>query len=63
MGEIHEIENQGFRMKVNCANVVLRFSKEESSDIKGKVRDILVEAYEERFQKLICKNPYPTVSN
>lgn len=42
--------NPVFRLRINDANVVIRFSETESSGVKDRVREILTEAYEERFE-------------
>ena len=42
-----------FRVNVNGAAVTVRFSETEMPDIKTKIRDILTESYEERFQRKI----------
>lgn len=40
------------QLSLNSSVVTVMFSGSDSgTDIKGKVRDILTEAYEERFQK------------
>ncbi len=43
-------ENKMFRIRVNGIVVRVRFSEERSADVKCKIRDILTEAYQERFQ-------------
>ncbi len=40
-----------FRLYVKGADVTVRFSKEESEDVKCRVRDILTGAYGERLQR------------
>lgn len=47
------------RLDVNGAVVMVRFSKTETPDIKDRIRDILTESYEERFQRNIqeCMEP------
>ncbi len=42
--------NPVFRLRINDANVVIRFSETESFGVKDRVREILTEAYEERFE-------------
>ncbi len=42
--------NKMFRIRVNGIVVRVRFSEERSADVKCKIRDILTEAYQERFQ-------------
>lgn len=39
------------RLHVNDSTVTVMFSNQEESDVKNRVRDILTEAYEERFQR------------
>jgi len=45
-----------FRLYVKGAAVTVRFSEEESEDVKCRVRDILTGAYGERLQRdsLLC---------
>ena len=45
-----------FRLYVKDADITVRFSEEESEDVKCRVRDILTGAYGERLQreKLLC---------
>ena len=45
-----------FRLYVKDADVTVRFSEEESKDVKCRVRDILTGAYGERLQRenLLC---------
>lgn len=38
-------------MRVSGRDVLVRFSGSGEPDVKNKVRDILTEAYEERFQR------------
>lgn len=47
------------RLDVNGAVVLVRFSKTEMPDIKDRIRNILTESYEERFQRKIqqCMEP------
>lgn len=48
------------QLSLNSSAVTVMFSGSDSgTDIKGKVRDILTEAYEERFQKefMPCGQP------
>jgi len=49
------VENPTFQLPVNGNIVTVRFSMEESENIKEKVRDILTEAYEERFYKEVVQ--------
>jgi len=48
------VENPAFCLRVNGVSVTIRFSEDESADIKNKVREILTEAYEDRFQKILA---------
>lgn len=43
--------NPVMRLHINSSAVTIMFSGSEGTDVKNKVRDILTEAYEERFQK------------
>lgn len=43
--------NPVFRLCINGAAVTVRFSEEESADVKCRVRNILTRAYGERIQK------------
>ena len=47
--EIGEIS--GFQLRINDSAVSVRVSSSAEQDIRTKVRDILTEAYEERFQQ------------
>ena len=42
-----------FRIDINGAVVTVRFSDTETADVKARVRDILTESYEERFQRTV----------
>lgn len=44
-------EISGFQLRINDSAVPVRFSSSAEQDIRTKVRDILTEAYEERFQQ------------
>ena len=48
-----------FRFDINGAAVTVRFSDTETADVKDKIREILTESYEERFQRNIqeCVQP------
>ncbi len=48
-----------FRLNMNGAAVTVRFSDTETADVKARIRDILTESYEERFQRNIqeCAQP------
>ena len=48
-----------FRLDVNGTAVTVRFSETEIPDIKAKIRDILTESYEERFQRKIQERMEP----
>lgn len=41
----------GFQLRINDSVVSIKFSDSGGEDIKTRVRDILTEAYEERFQR------------
>lgn len=41
----------GFQLRINDSDVSIKFSDSGGEDIKTRVRDILIEAYEERFQR------------
>lgn len=51
-------EKHVFRLYVKGAAVTVRFSEEESADLKRRIRDILTDVYGERIQsdKLLCDN-------
>lgn len=40
-----------FQLRINDSDVSIKFSDSGGEDIKTRVRDILTEAYEERFQR------------
>lgn len=42
-----------FRLNINGAAVTVKFSDTETADIKDRIREILTESYEERFQRNI----------
>ena len=42
-----------FWIDINGAVVTVRFSDTETADVKARVRDILTESYEERFQRTV----------
>lgn len=44
--------NPVFRLYISGAAVTVRFSEEESTDVRCRVRDILTGAYGERLQKM-----------
>ena len=44
-------EISGFQLRINDSTVLVRFSRNADQDVRTKVRDILTEAYEERFQQ------------
>lgn len=56
MGSQQNNASPVFRLYVKGADVMVRFSEEESEDVKCRVRDILMGAYGERLQreKLLC---------
>lgn len=49
-------KNPIFQLCINGDDVMVRFSEEESVDVKCRVRDILTGAYGERLQRtpLLC---------
>ena len=53
MSGIQKKESPVFRLDVNGAVVTVRFSDTETEDVKARVRDILTESYEERFQRTV----------
>lgn len=56
MGSQQNSASPVFRLYVKGADVMVRFSEEESEDVKCRVRDILTGAYGERLQRenLLC---------
>jgi len=46
-------ENPVLQLRVNNSVVKVMFSRSDGMDVKNRVRDILTESYEERFQKEI----------
>lgn len=56
MGSQQSDVNPVFQMCVSGSDVMVRFSEEESVDVKCKVRDILTGAYGERLERmpLLC---------
>lgn len=50
-GNNQNSEISGFQLRINDSAVSVRFSNSAEQDIRTKVRDILTEAYEERFQQ------------
>lgn len=48
-----------FKTMAGDDEVAVRFSETESEDVKGKVRDILTSAYEERMMALITGGEEP----
>lgn len=59
MSENNNNGNPVFRLDIGGAAVMVRFSDTETTDIKDRIRDILTESYEERFQRSIqeCAQP------
>ena len=59
MSESRKNESPVFRLDINGAVVTVRFSDTETADVKARVRDILTESYEERFQRTVqeCAQP------
>lgn len=51
--------NPVFQLDIDGTVVVVRFSETETADIKARVRDILTESYEERFQRKIQESVQP----
>ncbi len=56
MGSQQNNKNPVFQMCISGGDVMVRFSAEESVDVKSRVRDILTGAYGERLQRtpLLC---------
>ena len=54
MGSQQNNASPVFRLYVKDADVTVRFSEEESADVKCRVRDILTGAYGERLQGKTC---------
>lgn len=56
MGSQQSDINPVFQLCISGSDVMVRFSEEESVDVKCRVRDILTGAYGERLQKkpLLC---------
>ena len=44
-------EISGFQLRINDSAVLVRFSRSAEQDVRAKIRDILTEAYEERFRQ------------
>lgn len=59
MSEYQKNKTPIFRIDINGAAVTIRFSDTETADVKARIRDILTESYEERFQRNIqeCVQP------
>lgn len=59
MTEIKISSSPVLRLNLKGAAVTVRFSDTETEDVKGRIRDILTESYEERFQRGIqeCVQP------
>ena len=51
MKDMRTDKNPVMRLYINSSAVTIMFSGDEGAEVKNKVRDILTEAYEERFQK------------
>ncbi|MCM1233194.1 MAG: hypothetical protein NC489_24005 [Ruminococcus flavefaciens] len=51
MGSHQDNNNPVFQLCISGAKVMVRFSEEESVDVKCRVRDILTGAYGERLQR------------
>lgn len=56
MGSQQRSINPVFQLCISGSDVMVRFSEEESVDVKCRVRDILTGAYGERLQRtpLLC---------
>lgn len=56
MGSQQSSTNPVFQLCVSGSDVMVRFSEEESVDVRCRVRDILTGAYRERLQRmpLLC---------
>ena len=59
MSESQKNGSPVFRLDINGAAVTVRFSDTETADVKDRIREILTESYEERFQRNIqeCVQP------
>lgn len=59
MSENQKNKNPIFRIDINGAAVTVKFSDTETAGVKARIRDILTESYEERFQRNIqeCAQP------
>lgn len=59
MSENNNSGNPAFRLDIGGVAVTVRFSDTETADVKDRIRDILTESYEERFQRSIqeCVQP------
>ena len=53
MSESRKNESPVFRLDINGVVITVRFSDTETADVKARVRDILTESYEERFQRMV----------
>lgn len=51
MSETRTSGSPVFRLDIGGAAVTVRFSDTETTDVKVRIRDILTESYEERFQR------------
>jgi len=51
MSENSKTGSPVFRLDIGGAAVTVRFSDTETADIKARIRDILTESYEERFER------------
>ncbi len=51
MKEVNNIREPVLQLHINGSAVVVMFGKKEGMDVKARVREILTEAYKERFQK------------
>ena len=59
MPENQEKTNPVFKLDINGTSVIVTFSTSETPDIKARVRDILMESYEERIQNTVQKYMQP----
>ena len=53
MGRQQNQEKTAFHLYIDGNTVVVSFSEVESADVKGRLRDILTEAYQEQGQENI----------
>lgn len=59
---IRKADEPSLRLQINNSPVTVYFSQQETKDTKGRVRDILTSAYEERFQRILSNNDFSSKS-